>query len=501
MKKITILTSVLALAACGGGHSVSDIVTDAATDMALQNFDVPQSTVSADAENYNKQITGMRSSVTNVAEMTAAVKNAIGEDALNDISNNYESIGLSMLRTSARNSGSKIFGDGSLSEEKSAFIFLEAGKKFLGWDNTKREEFFESQKDLVRHFGKFACGYDVSNYSKEDLFALIDRFKDKFNDFYDKYHYREYTLENVEFLMISTSGDHGDEGGQYKDLLTFKLGKNGQIEAVNHGVYNSITKEEDEGKRGIFTPNNDENNTFHVHQLANGEGTEFFGDGKFIMYGRDLGLKYSDFGEFSFNMHEKQADGTKVDSDDYREQFAGGYKDLRHDHPEANMTFSGRAIGSLQNDDNDMNINGAASLKFENGAETLAMNFSNPNEEGRPWYDVTIVRNKTTNVNSIAFKTNSDLNASIPNEFKFTDFDENGVRTPTYHLVDGYNGEGFGDNKVPGTGHGKIDLGYYGGPDGAVTEATGVTQYVESLGSEEAGEIRMGAAFGMIKDK
>ena len=73
MKKITILTSVLALAACGGGHSVSDIVTDAATDMALQNFDVPQSTVSADAENYNKQITGMRSSVTNVAEMTVSL--------------------------------------------------------------------------------------------------------------------------------------------------------------------------------------------------------------------------------------------------------------------------------------------------------------------------------------------------------------------------------------------------------------------------------------------
>ena len=136
---------------------------------------------------------------------------------------------------------------------------------------------------------------------------------------------------------------------------------------------------------------------------------------------------------------------------------------------------------------------------FNAGVETLHMDFSDtvPSEEDTPWYDVTIVRNQTANTNSISFTTSDSLNESIPNNLKFNDFGENNTRTPTYNLVDGYNGEGYG-NKTPGNGWGKLDIGYYGGTDGAVTEATGVTQYVESLG--ESGEIRMNVGFGMTKD-
>lgn len=166
----------------------------------------------------------------------------------------------------------------------------------------------------------------------------------------------------------------------------------------------------------------------------------------------DKKLRFSDFGEIKVN------DGTEKDY-----MFAGGYEELKHDQPATNMDFTGNAGGIVSDGTNTQNVNGAATLAFNDGTETLNMNFSGGNV---PWYDVQIV--KSANVNTITFKNASNVNTNV----KFEDF------------VDGTRTKDFDTNNM--------NIGYYG-PGINVSEATGVVKYTE-------GDIRMDASFGMKKD-
>jgi len=491
MKKYLSLLSILTLSACGGSGSTHTTTID--------NLDIPNQRVSTDAALSNDYVTGMHSSITNLGAMTNAVETAIGTDALNTIANDYNNIYASMHRAAMpRHSG--LNGNHS-TKEKSAYIFLEGGKMFLEWSNDKRRKFFTEQPNLVKYWGSLFCGCNLDGHTNDEILSIFDNDASIFNDFYNQHHYREYTLQDVEFTMAAASAGSGDEGGS-KDILTFKLDKNGQIDAVNHIAYISQDGDliQETSATATFKRNNKSSNTFNVGQI-NGEGKFYTGNGVIITYGKDIGsgLKYSDFGQLKYDLIATYPNGYQETEKSF-EPFAGGYKDLRKETPGASMNFSGQAHGSVSNNNTDKNIAGNATLAFNDGTETLNMDFSNTTltTDDTPWYNVTIVRNKTLNTQSITFETNDTLNDTIPDNLQFNDFVGN-TRTPTYNLVDGYNGEGFGNQKMPGKGDGKLDIGYYGGPDGNVTEATGVTQYVESLGGID-NEIRMNVGFGMMKN-
>lgn len=496
MKKIAIMTSFLALTACGGGSGGG---SDISYNNALGNVEIPTSRVSNAASVSNSAVTAMESSITNISEMTAAVEAVIGSEALNNM--NFEEISAALNRSATTRHSSLMNSNvNQHNKEKAAYVFLEGGKIFNNWGYDKKRDFFTAYRDIVVNWGKVFCHCnDITNLSDEDLLSIFDNNtnKENFDNFYEQNHYREYTLENVEFTMAAASAGHGDEGGS-KDVFKFRLDDKGKIDAVIWDAYisNNGTLERDDSATAVFTRNNDENNSFHVEQ-TNGEGHHYEGNGVFTTYGRDLGLKYSDFGQGIFIL---DVDGEE-DTENSYEPFAGGYKFLRKDSPETAMNFTGKAVGSVSNHDFAKNVYGPATLEFDNGAETLNMNFTQTTNtaDDTPWYNVTITRN--TNNNSIVFETNGTVNANIPEDLRFNDFNDN-TRTPNeYHLVDGYNGAGYhpdeNSGKIIGDGYGKLEIGYYGGIDGNVTEATGVTQYVES--TDQNNEIRMNIGFGMVK--
>lgn len=315
-----------------------------------------------------------------------------------------------------------------------------------------------------------------------------------------------FDLRNVEFVMAAASGGGGDEGGS-KDILTFDIDDQGHIIAVNHIalVKNNLgALEPSQSESATFERNMDANgnyvdNTFDVGQI-NGEGKIYTGNGIIITYGKDIGLRYSDFGQLKYDLH--WTNGNQSGDEKSYEPFAGGYKEdgIRRESPETAMNFTGKAAGSVSNDSFNKNITGNATLSFNAGVETLNMYFSNTvaDEDNTPWYDVQIIRNRSNGANSITFTTNNTLNGNIPENLRFNDFNNENTRTKTDYLVDGYNGGEYGSEHTPGVGHGKIDIGYYGGRNDGVTEATGVTQYVEPLSGD--GEIRMNVGFGMTKN-
>ena len=502
MKKLTILTSLLALTACGGGSggvAPNDIQTN------LQNLDIPASRISSTVAESNKAVTSMDSSITNVSEMTAAVENVIGSDALNAIASNSETISNLINRSAtSRNADLRSSNWGNSAKAKGSYIFLEGGQKFKNWSQDKKRDFFAKQPDIVKYWGKVFCGCNTNSLSWDQIFAIFDNNtnQNNWNNFYEQNHYREYTLENVDFTMAAASGGHGDEGGS-KDIVKFKLDPsgNGEIDAVIHEAWvvsenGTLVKSEDE--TAIFTRNGD-TNTFHVVQ-TNGEGNTFEGDGYFLTYGDDVKLKHSDFGRMKYDLITTHPDGTRDPNPEVSyESFAGGYKYLRKDAPETSMNFAGIAVGSVSSGNVDTNISGRAELSFDSGTETLNMYFSQPADLGEgdtPWYDMTIVRSNSGN--SVTFTTNDELNETINPQIRFNDFGESTTRTPNnFHLVDGYNGVGYetgNSGKIWGDGYAKLEVGYYGIDE--TTEATGVMQYVEQ---SDGGEIRMDAGFGMVK--
>ena len=534
MKKIAILTSVLALAACGGGSGGGGSATnqDGSTitpdynlngggsggtvnnpsiPVAFGNTEIPTSRISSDAVTSNSYVTGMDSSVTNIAEMTAMVESIIGTEALNELANNLDSISSSNSNTTNRSASAKRSALRTLSGfndlAKAANYTMTSTEDVLKEMAQKTyDEILQTLKDIPAFIAniwfKMLCyaNRSCNSYSLEELATMIHEqtTHNHWHDFYEQNQYHEYTLENVEFTMAATSGDGGDESANFKDVLSFELDpKTGAIAKVHYKVYDR-NGDEDEEHAAIFNRIGD-TKTFNIYQNA-GHGSTYDGDGEIITYGKNVHvpLKYSDFGEIAGGMLETDSEGNETFVVDYREPFAGGYKELRKEAPETAMNFSGKAVGNLQQGHFDMNINGNASLKFDtNRTETLSMNFSNPDEKGTPWYDVEIIRNKDENTDSITFKTKNGL--VVPDEVKFNDFNENNTRTKYNYLVDGYNFEGWGHDHTEGVGHGKLDIGYYGGSDGNVTEATGVTQYVERPTNGEH-DLRMTVGFGMAKD-
>lgn len=474
MKKLTILTSLFALSACGGGGSGGSAPVQP----------VVSPTDYVEIRDSNANVTGM------VANSKYQVARYIESEL-----NNFDTVSTDASRSATSRSPFQSNNNGHHDKDDEYIELVDIAAWLVNSETTKEEIVALYNQDWRKIQNALKLIKDsycfVGNHPEETAERIINRRTRLQEPLENLLSNTEiFDLSNVEFTMAAASAGHGDEGGS-KDVFKFELNSKGEISGIKHTAYiiRNGRLEKDETATAVFSRNN-RTNTFDVGQL-NGEGKVYTGTGTVITYGRDIGLKYSDFGQFKYDLHYVQ--GNESGDEKSYEPFAGGYEELRHDTPGTDMNFSGRAAGSVSSGDTDKNITGPATLAFNNGTETLNMYFSGTvaTSDDIPWYDVTIVRNDNTN--SITFTKNESSN-SIPASLQFDGFNGN-TKTVTDYLVDGYNGAGYDTQR---DGNGKLDIGYYGGRNSGVTEATGVTQYVGHGTAEH--EIRMNVGFGMTKD-
>ena len=163
-----------------------------------------------------------------------------------------------------------------------------------------------------------------------------------------------------------------------------------------------------------------------IKELHNTSTTEFY------TYGKEAGLKYSDFGYLNENSEQKHNDNVIYDVKSKNMLFFGyEQKEIKKsDIQEQELTFNGKAVGVVENNkllkndkdyihDSDtykdetlasLDLNGKATLKFNknNEKETLNMSFSN-------WYDVKVETDK--NRPKITFSNTN--NNTIDEKLKF----------------------------------------------------------------------------------
>lgn len=176
--------------------------------------------------------------------------------------------------------------------------------------------------------------------------------------------------------------------------------------------------------------------------------------------GKDLGLSYSDFG--TYNIVKKQTDkNTGLETSETVQDngvFAGGYASQKIDPADIaqNLTFSGRAVGTVSSGDASLNLSGDASVTFDvtSKSSTVSAKFNN-------WYDVT-----AKNDGTIIFENNTG------NMLPLQSVDATGRATASDAIMNiGYYGENPSNN-LP-------------------TESVGTIQYTETSSG-----LKMDMAFG-----
>ena len=480
MKKFSILTSILALAACGGGSGgggSAPIMPDAPV--------VPDETEII--RKSNSVITGMVS-IDNEALRTSYVQDTLGDDYYSDVSG-----GTINPTRSATTPGN---GNNICKSEKDC--------NDLAFNNMKDwliENIDSLDEDAVKNSADLRKALILAGFKdklsgnwddvKAWFFANREAIKNQAQDIYDQLgKHEKFNLEDVVFTMSSAS--LGDENGA-KDQLTFDVEDNGRIDGVYLKTYksdNGTLVKADEGD--VLVKRNGEYNEFPIHQERDGEIID--GVMAIETYGHKVGLRYSDFGAFIGNTTTIQENGEKKTGMSY-EGFAGGYTNKEVDIAKVSeqMQFSGYAIGTVKpksgNGDN-LGLSGETTLIFDGSSETptetLHMYFSENPDINKKWYDVKVV--KTGNQADITF-TNGDVIAD--DEYKFAggnEFSKSEFISGNYYgqIDDDDNGQ-----------YGKIDIKYYGNTDkNKPVEATGVMQYVENAGE---GDIRANIAFGVVK--
>lgn len=492
MKKLTILTSVLALAACGGGSGGTHNNPGGAS-----YPEIPASRVSSTVANSNSKVTGMDSSVTNIAEMTAAAEYAIGTDVLNNLSNNLDGISASVNRgASTRNAVLRSPHGYHSNKETFAYNWFEIGRMFHNiWGLEKRRQFYREQPDMVRGYGKIRCGCnDIDSYTEDQLLGLFDdpATRTNWDNFYNQNHYREYTLRDVDFTMSSAS--NGDEHGAL-DIVRFDLDENSKIIGVEFITLDSdeIGHEDTQNPDddAYFTRSSDDSKVFNFVQdnIEGGVPTRLEGSATPQTYGGEHGTgnRYSDFGLFIVSA-DKYVNGVLTEQQENREPFAGGYNDKKIVNlPSETMNFTGKAVGGIQgkDGDGDLQVEADATLAF-NGAnqnQTLSMNFND-------WYNVTIDKNLNSDKLTFTF------DGTVAND----NYALNGMGSGHKEVVianpGNYNGTGYDDSAET---KGKLQINYYG-DNGNPEEFVGVVQYVETIEPANGSDVRMNISFGGIKD-
>lgn len=499
MKKYVFLTSVLALAACGGGHGGG---VPASND-GVPVITVPQQRISADVVE-NRGITNMVSSVNNSGEMTMAVENAIGTELLTDISGNLSGIADSIRNYSNRELSDRRTATVGLSsvsggsKTQAAYAFLEYGRRFRNLDRKNQSNFMQQHpehRNFIMGWGKLFCDCDVNSFSDNQLLDLFDNVanKNRFDNFYKEHSYKEFLLDDVRFNVSGFS--NGEVDNEY---IKFDVN-------TANGVITGLKRVDDEGNITETMERNKDasgnySDTFRAvgykylipvegwdepyatdsfsdmnispsdlrakiqNALSHDQSYDdsqksailaAFDDGRWIEQKSNIsydlrgnGLRYSDFGYMT--MVTDEFDGEIVQRDPDHTVIVGGFKDKQIDptlFADETIDFRGTAIGAVAyyNGTNEeskrisTDEKNPATLHFENGNETLIMPFND-------YYTVTV--NKDENGATVAF---SDYPTTANPGFKFNK--ESDISTDNGDLVNvviNYYGDNYAPSEVAG---------------------------------------------------
>ena len=221
------------------------------------------------------------------------------------------------------------------------------------------------------------------------------------------------------------------------------------------------------------------------------------------VYGVNVGLRYSDFGKLSGIQY---LEDNKADAEKLGYVFAGGYdiKNIDKDTMSGKMTFSGKAVGHVMHHTEDvdgvatnnyLDIASDAKLVFEDGVETLAMNFSDNANANNRWYDVEFVKDGDNVGVSLS---NGDKIAEANAQYKFDQADYNFTKDENgdWQNFTDDNGNGWGNTQMA-----TMETSYYG-DNGAPSEAVGRVGLLDqdwNDSSAENIERFFTASFGVIQ--
>lgn len=489
MKKYLVLTSMLALTACGGGSggsgggAISQIpdITDIPTkgDTILIG-----NTISDDVLKSNAHITGI--ALDNRAELVEAVEKTLG----------------------------KTYQDEEMS---TASYSLRAAP---GMDNNKRWEwakgkintiswFDKSDVDLLTELNKYKeqgeAAYNQFINDLKDAFTLVGGDKDAFNKYLDGKNFENDNCAGLsEFITGMVQGnlkndfEQAKKDMQYKEYdlsavkfyrgnahttgeyIQFKLDSDGKINQMYISDVGTLTREDDNNfafhyykyeaddfefiyatkitsdaeLREALKRNNFDASVIKSASLKNVKESDVTSPADVTLFGSNTGLRYSDFGYVTLTDAQTSAKSHAA--------FAGGYDDKKIARADiagtSDIVFTGTAVANVQlGDEKKLLAPATATLTFSPTSKTekLQMSFTD-------WHDVQITRTGNNKA-----------------QFSFSNFTGDA----------GWNIQGTGVYKQ------QFDTTYYG-PDGVPTESTAAFGYVEQ---DRDDELRFGGAFGGAK--
>lgn len=410
MKKISILSCVVALAACGGGDSAHKIDTTNTKNelVAIQAF--------------NSEVIGIAQSVNNQADTVSYVHSALGIRGASTVSSTDSStdnrIGHSTTQTDRI--PDNIMGKQYVAavEKLKTLTKFSDDTEFAGLTPT---QLVESYKIIG---GK--TEYSATELSDDDRAAIrsavLAKYQDILNRFFD------YDNDAADWRWEPMTRGLSDLELETVNGETIKLVLNDKGRIVG---LDSITG----GGTKSFLRTVKNNFEYTDGEVA---GTAVLNS-----LGAKYGLKYSDFGSLAV-MKNVTVDGETKSQPVSTDYFVGGYdiKQVSTADMSGEYQFNGYATGAVTGADaKTLAVNGATTLVFNDGDETLTMDFTDSN-----WHNVVVSRQEGSTAN-----------------VQFT-----GETAAGFEMTGGT----FADTD-------KLDIKYYG-DNNAPSEFSGMAQYSES---------------------
>jgi len=430
MKKYLVLTSVLALAACGGGSGGG---SHGGTPVAPENK--PFVPVADEIGASNAAITGMVSN--SEAQVVTYVKNKLGDDA--------ELVGLGNNARTAKTRGAFVPSSaaGNMDYDKAKELMELA--QWLGDDTTTHDDitamFKKSKTDQNKIKSALKLLNDMYCYvggdADETARRILERRSAKdFDKPMDeiKQHSEILTLDGVDLYTAPWVNA--------LIKLKFNVNKNGRIESVEYQDVDEYLAAHPGADIAVGPMARDGETAFFVSEdiLTKEDMTDDDADGnivspeyikgditakhkaEYISYAKKLGLKYSDFGVLQTNYKNSTFNTDALTPEGQKQlrefldavgtevvPFIGGYKDKQIDNARmqevaqnGEIKFTGLAVASVRvRDENAYNGNGidipltdesmrdnAATLVFDQtGTQTLTADFS------KDWYQIQAIKN------------------------------------------------------------------------------------------------------------
>ena len=484
MKKSIFLTSLLALAACGGGSgggTSGGIINPTPGEIVRPEY---EGTVSADIVDSNKKILSMDSSVLDDSATTAYLKEQFGEDGYNEYlaelrgENTETEVSTQSLTNRAGTSRKNGNSDKNICKSEhdcNQMIFDNMLAVLNDLDNLDTMDEKDVKNALI------AAGFkdeipgtwdDIKGWIRGNATEIINQGEEVYNT--PGKGLAEFKLNNAEFKTMLTTMQTGLPADEMTLNIDEKTGEVIGIKFADVGSGSGEHNPEIFYNEGIDRKEATNEFVFDDEVASNSSGSF-----KMESYAnvKELGLRYSDFGVLV------ATDGTKVNGNDISGSqipFVGGYEvkhiaaaDIRNNEDlTEEIFFKGIAKGTVEApnesgkpalaiEDN----NAYLAFNRENGSETLSANFDN-------WYRVDISK---TPEGGYGFNCNAD-GKTIDEDYQLQHKPSFDGTVPNEQVL--FDTAYYGDNKTP-------------------EEAVALFQYQQQIGQDkDNGNINVFIGFG-----